>query len=247
MKKKILVVSIVLCLILSFNISAFAAEDTNYEAVFTAKEKMQDNFDASDIENMFAGLQPGDERTFEVTLRNDHKDSTDWYMENKVIQTLEEQVAAAKNFGGAAYTYKLTYDGNVIYDSTRVGGEDNAGDYNQEGLYGATENLEEWFYLDTLKNGETGKVAFTVGLDGETQANAYQDTLAQVALRFAVELNETPTTPSTPPTPSNNIVKTGDETQLSPMIIMAAVSGLVLLLLAIYGMKIRRDQKKEVQ
>ena len=246
MKKKFLVVSIVLCLILSLHISAFAAEEKEYEAVFTAQEKMTDNFDASDIENMFAGLQPGDSKTFEVTIKNDHKDSTDWYMENSVIKTLEEQVEAAKNFGGAAYEYQLTYNDKVIYDSSKVGGEEDS-QYNEEGLHGATENLEEWFYLDTLKNGQTGKVALRVGLDGETQANAYQDTLAQVALRFAVELNETPTPSPTPPTPPNNIVKTGDDTQLSPMIIMAAVSGLVLLLLAIYGVKIRRDQKKEVQ
>lgn len=243
MKKKFLVVSIMLCLVLSLHVSAFAAEEKTYEATFTAKEKMEDNFNSSDIENTFAGLQPGDSKTFEVTIRNDHKNDTDWYMENSVIKTLEEQVEAAKNFGGAAYEYKLTYNGNVIYDSSKVGGEENS-QYNDEGLHGATENLEEWFYLDTLKNGATGKVALTVGLDGETQANAYQDTLAQVALRFAVELKETP---DTPPTPPNNVVKTGDDTQLSPMIIMAAASGLVLLLLAIYGMKLRRDQKKEVQ
>ena len=242
MKKKLLILSFALCLILSFHISAFAAEDSSdWYAHFTAQGRMDDNFSKKDINDVFAHLQPGDERTFTVTIRNDHKDSTDWYMENEIIKTLEQATAAAKATGTGGYTYLLKYNDREIFNSETVGGE------GSEGLHGATDNLEEWFYLDSLKNGDKGTVTLTVGLDGETQGNAYQDTLAQVALRFAVELNETPTTPNTPPTPSNNIVKTGDETQLSPMIIMAGISGLVLLLLAIYGVKVRKDQKKGVQ
>ena len=200
---------------------------------------MDDNFNQKDINDTFAHLQPGDERTFTVTIRNDHKDSTDWYMENEIIKSLEQATESAKATGTGGYTYLLKYNDREIFNSETVGGE------GSEGLHGATDNLEEWFYLDSLTKGKSGTITLKVGLDGETQGNAYEDTAAQLALRFAVELNETPTTPDNPPTPTN-VVKTGDETQLSPMIIMAAVSGLILLLLAIYGVKIRRDQKKEV-
>ena len=55
-----------------------------------------------------------------------------------------------------------------------------------------------FFSLDTLEPGENGTVNLTVGLDGESQGNIYQDTLAKLMMNFAVEDNSNPTTPNPP-------------------------------------------------
>ena len=44
--------------------------------------------------------------------------------------------------------------------------------------------MEDYFYLDRLDKNETGTVELEVGLEGETQGNAYQNTLAKLQLNF---------------------------------------------------------------
>ena len=160
---------------------------------------------------------------------------------------------------GGAYTYKLTYKNSksgeekLLFSSETVGGEDvsEAG----EGLHEATDALEEWFYLDTLSTDEGGVLTLRVALDGETQGNDYQDTLAELQMQFAVELREPeihgnpPDEPKKPSKPSKSgkttksKVKTGDYTNYIPYLVAAAVSGLALLLLAIYSLRERRRQR----
>ena len=72
----------------------------------------------------------------------------------------------------------------MLYSSETVGGEDTAGG---EGLHQATGALEDYFYLGRLESGEEGRVLLTVELEGETQGNDYQDTLARLQMNFAVE------------------------------------------------------------
>ena len=100
------------------------------------------------------------------------------------------------------YSYILTFVGpdgkeDTIYSSTSVGGEKEttAG----KGLNEATNSLDKFFYLKTLEPGEGGSVKLLVGLDGESQGNIYQDTLAKLMMNFAVEDNSDPTL-SNPPT-----------------------------------------------
>ena len=84
----------------------------------------------------------------------------------------------------------------VIYDSTSDNTEHVnfvGGDYGFEdriGLHEATDNLEEFFFLDTLNSGESGVVTLTVSLEGETQGNIYQNTAARIQMNFAVELKD---------------------------------------------------------
>ena len=126
-----------------------------------------------------------------------------------------------------------------------------------EGLHEATDALEEWFYLDTLAKDQGGVLTLRVALDGETQGNDYQDTLAELQMQFAVELRkprkeEPPVEPDKPGTKKKSggksstrtkVVKTGDYTNYIPYLIAAGVSGLALLLLAFYGMRERRRQR----
>ncbi len=157
--------------------------------------KMTDTFNKGDVEDVLSHMQPGDSAMFQVSLKNDYPETTRWYMENKVISSLEDSAAAANKAGGA-YGYELSYtdaSGNskTLFESDTVGGTV----YVDEALQGLkevpnSENVEEdnFFYLGDLDAGKGGSVTLKVELDGETLRDAYQDTAAELKMRFAVEI-----------------------------------------------------------
>ena len=243
---------------------------SDWAVSFTQDKEMVSNFKTSDLDDVIYGLQPGDEAVLTLKLTNQNSVTTDWYMTNKVLYSLEDR-SKDKATAGGAYTYRLVYtnpDGEerVLYDSDKVGGDDvsPAG----EGLKEATDALEDYFYLDTLATGKSGKVDLTVALDGETQGNDYQDTLADLQMNFAVELsNEETTTTATSTTGSSTtttgasttttrsnsttstsrsttVVRTGDQNDLFPYFLAAGISGAVLMVLACYGVYRRRKDKE---
>ena len=102
----------------------------DWNVSFTDEEKMVSSFKTNDLDDTIYGLQPGDNAIIEINLKNKNKASTDWYMTNEVLYSLEDRSTNAAT-GGGAYTYRLTYtdmDGEVttLFDSDTVGGE-NAG------------------------------------------------------------------------------------------------------------------------
>lgn len=215
---------------------------TGWDVTFNSNARMQDNFSDTKWADDIRSLQPGDDITFTVALHHKHPTSADWYMSNEVLKSLEEGVAA-----GSAYGYYLTYTNpkgttRVLYDSERVGGDDT------EGLLDATSALDEYFYLDNLSQNDDAHVDLVVSLDGETEGNAYFDTLAQLRMRFAVELNSStktndPNPPSSTTTSTRTMVRTGDDTDLFPFFVAMAVSGALLMVLA--GDSVRRRKKEE--
>lgn len=265
MKTKIFRSILAVGLACMLSVSAFAEDLTsqvknNWTVTFTSAAKMESTFKNEEINDSIANMQPGDSVKFRIDLKNDNSAETEWYMKNTILQSLEDSNKAA---GGGAYTYILTYtapDGtsDTLYNSDTVGGESKAG----EGLHQATNALKDYFKLGNLKNGQTGTVNLEIKLDGETQGNAYQETLAKLQMEFAVELtqNNTSTSGNNPNTPSNNtpstpssssrstnVVHTGDDTNLMPFIIAAGVSGVLFLLLALYGVRERKKEKKGEQ
>ena len=197
-------------------------------------DEMESNFRSYQIQEEVANIQPGDSVIFTVDLKNQSDITTDWYMTNEVLRTLEESNDCAE---GGAYTYILTYvdtEGkeNILYTSEVVGGEEDI-TLEGEGLHQATNNLEEYFFLDRLQAGEGGYVSLFVMLDGETQGNDYQDTLARLQINFAVEkvLTETITNyvTVTETVVITNAVKTGDESPIVLFSVLTLVCGIVLL------------------
>ncbi|MBR3318505.1 MAG: hypothetical protein IKG21_11870 [Atopobiaceae bacterium] len=148
--------------------------------------RVVDNYSVNEFADDVSQLQPGDDIMFTVEVRQTNETPADWYISNEVLKSLEE--GAAK---GSAYGYTLAYEGpdgkQTLYDSESVGGKDS------KGLFDATNAMDDYFYLGTLAKGETGKVTLNVVLDGETEGNDYFDTLAQLALKFAVEPQVNPT------------------------------------------------------
>ena len=85
-----------------------------------------------------------------------------------------------------------------------------------------------------MNPGGSGTVTLYVALDGESQDNRYQDTAAMLQLRFAVEVVPT------------QLIVTGDNpVKLSPVYIGMAISGVVVLLLAIDGAVRNARKRKE--
>lgn len=269
MVKKFLSFALLAGMVFSMTMTAYAEdisyEDQDWKVYFTSKKKMETNFDLKELETKIMELQPGDTLTFSMDLENQNKTTTNWYLKNEVLKSLEEQSSA----NGGAYDYTLTYTDpenvtDVVFSSDTVGGEANTGGV---GLHGATATLDDFFYLDTLKKGEKGSVTLSVGLDGETQGNSYQSTLANLSLRFGVELNQSSRRPGTntvvkrhvtntinnvvtePAAPasdasSTGVVQTGDGTEIIPYVVTAGVSGILLLFLALYGRNERRKEKE---
>ncbi len=217
-----------------------------WQVSFTEEEGMVSNFGAAQMDDAVSGLQPGDSITFRLALRNDSGEATDWYMTNKVLYSLEDRSANSGTSGGA-YTYMLTYtdkagEEKVLFSSDTVGGD--ALSAAGEGLHAATGALEDFFYLDSLGAGQAGGITLVVALDGETQGNDYQDTLADLQMNFAVELRTPPTTVEESETRQRTqIVRTSDETRLGPFFAAMGVSGGLLLALAVYSLAQGRKEK----
>lgn len=240
----------------------------NWNVSFTSEKAMSSSFSTADINDVVGGMQPGDNVIITLNLKNENPTSTDWYMQNEVLYSLEDRSANSQT-GGGAYTYRLIYtdkDGevNVLFDSDTVGGElgETVNDTisRMEGLHGATSALKDYFYLDTIHNGEGGTITLEVALDGETQGNHYQDTLADLQMEFAVELRDDlpdRPEPGNPPEEVNDenptppggrgtdIVKTSDDSQLPLLMGISGITGLILLAYCIYCFREHRKGKKE--
>lgn len=256
MRRKIWKLLLAVSLLVSMPMTVYAETsygNSDWAVTFTKDKKMESNFKTSDLNDVIYGIQPGDNVIINLALKNENDSATDWYMTNEVLYSLEDR-SANQATGGGVYTYKLNYTGpdgveEVLFDSDTVGGENSSGA--GEGLHQATDALEDYFYLDTLKNGESGKIMLEVALDGDTQGNDYQNTLADLQMNFAVELNTTATdTPDSNPGPNSNpgtrrdIVKTGDEMFLTQFITVACVTGILLLLFAFYAWTERKKEQE---
>ncbi len=243
-------IAFLLCFVLTGALSVSARAESfaggdGWQVAFTETHEMDSTFRTAELDDAVSGLQPGDDITFQLTLRNDSELGTDWYMTNRVLYSLEDRSSNAATSGGA-YSYYLSYadaEGaeRVLFSSDTVGGEhaSAAG----EGLHEATNALQDFFYLDTLASGETGHITLRVALEGETQGNDYQDTLADLAMNFAVELKDNGPEPGTP----RIIVQTGDRRNLLPYYAAMTVSGILLLILAIGNVRRRVKAKRKEQ
>ena len=234
MKKKILCLAMMVMMVIGTTMTANAEDfksSANWLASFTG-DKIESNFSTAALADEILQILPGDTITLEVGIQNSSEEETDWYMTNQVLETLEESKDSAE---GGAYTYILTYIGSdgtetVLYSSETVGGEGTVAD-DLEGLHQATDSLEDYFFLERLDQAEKGTVRLFVELDGETQGNDYQDTLARLQMNFAVEKVAGPV-----------VVQTGDAANMMMYSAIAFGSGLVLLILAIMNGKRREEE-----
>lgn len=254
MRKKLLCLVMGLVLVAGSSLTV-SAEDYQGASGWLADfngSAINSNFSRADVADEFNRVQPGDSVEMNVTVHNSDSSQTDWYMTNEIVQTLEDARASAE---GGAYSYRLIYtDGagaqTVLYDSDTVGGETAAGGL--EGLHEIAGSTEQYFYLDRLGSGESGRVTLWVQVDGETQGNGYQLTLAELRLNFAVEevpeaqvrteVHHRVNTINEGNVRVVTTVQTGDTAQLMLWSSLALGCGLVLLFAGLYTWK--RNRRK---
>lgn len=131
MKKKVLCLAMALVMLAGGSLTAHAEElkgQDGWRAEFNGK-KIVSNFDSGTLADEAGNVQPGDSITLKVEIKNSDTGSTDWYMTNEAIQSLEDAADVAQ---GGAYSYRLAYKGPKgqeieIYNSENVGGESTTG------------------------------------------------------------------------------------------------------------------------
>lgn len=241
------------CAVLPVHADEFTGGE-GWRVTFTAENEMATNFTETDIVDAVSGLQPGDSITFTVELKNENPATASWYMANKVLSSLEDSSKTNTTKGGA-YTYNLTYwnqqgEEEVLFDSDTLGGDGENVDAAGVGLRAASSSLENFFFLDTLVTGQEGKITLRIMLDGETQGNAYQNTLADLQMNFAVELAQPvvrvdDVVQDDVTSRRTTVVRTSDDTNLVPYFIAMGVSGVLVLGLGVYSLRQSKKEKKE--
>ena len=230
----------------------YPEKDPGWYVTYTTLGTWNSNITSGRIAHTLSLMEPGDEVIYKITVKNENAKTTYWYLQNKVIESLEDGAAAA----GGAYTYRLSYTDNktkketVYVDSSSIGGE--ADSPAGVGLHQATYGIEEeWLYMDALASGESGVVTLQIKLDGETFGSEYMGVGGESAeptlsLQFAVELEA-----SAVPGGGGGggywgvgSAKTGDDTPIALYLTLAA-AGVAILLALIFGLKRRRRADEE--
>ena len=217
----------------------------DWNVTFTRDAKMETNFNPNAITETVNNMQPGDTAEISINLKNNNSQATNWYMLNQIISSLEDAVTSAE---GGAYSYDLKYispsnQTTTLFSSEAVGGGDDVDI--REGLNEINGGLDNYFLLGELANGQSGKVELAVALEGESQGNNYQDTLADLSMEFAVELVDS--TPDRNPHYAS-LLQTGDEFLNNlPIYLCVAGLGLLILIIAIIGRRKKKQNEEGVQ
>ena len=219
---------------------------------------------SANIVKELTGMQPGDSAKFTVIMYEKCDKSADWYMKNKVLESMEKSLRS-----GGSYSYKLTYtnpkgEQKVIITNEVVSGDTGSG--STEGLFDATEATGEYFFLDTLAPQAKAMMTLEVAIDGETHGNTYFDSDAQIQLQFAAEPTDKPGTPGDvtqidqpkkkdeqqspqqPPQPTpqktaeKQLSQTGDTIAIGALVVVALVAAGVLVGV---GVRQRRQKRNE--
>ena len=208
--------------------------DTKSEVVFTADSKLESTFHDNVVDDMISEyLEPGDTAIFTIELKNANAESVDFWMDQRTIDSLESWGNDELRKGGG-YTYLLTYDGpggaRTLYSSLQVAGEDFQ-ENTDSSMKVKKIDEDSYVYLDTYATGQGGVLTLQVSLDGESQGNDYQATLANLAMSFAVEQN-------------GEVIKTGDTNNALPYFIVMTAAGLVILVIVIVLFRNRRKNRR---
>lgn len=203
-------------------------------------KKIVSDFSSKDFAAAQKNLQPGDSLRYVITYKNNSDDVVDFYMRNKVLETLEEKKDAAENGG---YTYVLKNSGpngdTVLFSNDEVGG-DYTPKETLEGLLQATNATGKFFFIQELKPGKSAKTILRVGFDGETEVNDYMNTEGSLLVQYAVEKKHTKKKVKTVVSKT----RTGDTTQIILFVCLMAAAVIVGLIAIIMWRRDRRRAEK---
>ena len=213
--RNLLLILTVVTLMMSPIVTAFAAGTVTYDG--DAKKFIFEpgsEYSPTDLFSDFKGVMPGDSIIQKVEIKND--------VSNNVKIRLYIRSLGAKE-GSEDFLSKLNLRVSQNGDSNLF---DAPADQSAQ--------LTEWVYLGTFYSG--AGIDLDVTLDVPTElGNQYQEAVGYLEWQFKVE--ELPVEPDDPKPP-----QTGDTTNSTPYIVLASVSGLVLIFFLALGQ--RRKQEK---
>lgn len=200
-----------------------------------------EDFHDDTIATSISGLEPGDDVTFLVEFKNKYKDTTYWYMNSDVLQTLEESFDRTQNGG---YTFRLTHikpngERQVLFSNEEVGGDTKVA--GMEGLHQATNATKEWFFIQKLKPKQKAYTELYVKFDGETEVNDYMDTYGKLKVAYAVELENAGKTTNK----VSGATSTGDDSNLLMLIAIMTLAALLALLTIMSWLRDRKEGEQE--
>ena len=213
--RNLLLILTVVTLMMSSTVTAFATGTVTYDG--NAKKFIFEpgsKYSPTDLFSDFKGVMPGDSITQKVFIKND--------VANDVKIRLYIRSLGAKE-GSEDFLSKLNLRVSQNGDSNLF---DAPADQSAQ--------LTEWVYLGTFYSG--AEIDLDVTLDVPTElGNEYQEAVGYLEWQFKVE--ELPVEPDDPKPP-----QTGDTTNSTHYIVLASVSGLVLIFFLALGQ--RRKQEK---
>ena len=226
MKKKMLIVT-GLCMAMLGSISSVHAYDESPLISFDgdAANYFEFNTDQDDLTENFEGMFPGETRSETFTLVNNDKREMKFYLNTEVLKDLTD------TNNHAVYDISFARDGEVFYDGT-IGDEGTLVDLSNQ-------SMGENMLIATLNENESSVITMSIGIDGDSMGNVYQDAATQLQFVFSVQYDD-------PVVPEPTIVKkfvqavrTGDYTTLAPYVL-----GLVAAVAVIIGLIVTRKKRQ---
>ena len=222
--KKLCALLVMLSLFIPSVNSVFAADDSIITFDGDAEDFiLPENNEVFNLE----GINPGETRSYTLTLVNDDYREMNFYMSSRIVNEL----ANVSSSGTAAFDFNFKIDGVDLFDGL-VGGEDNVGE----------KMMEDDILIATLAQGEKAVLEMSVRADGDTLDNTYQNATGLVQYTFSVEYDDEVTAPQQVINRIVKNVKTGDPTTLS---VFGALLGGSLV--GIVYLFVTRRKKEEAQ
>lgn len=197
-----------------------------------------------------ADMDPGEERTGTITLRNNDDNEMRFYISGEVAYNIAEEGDKL-----AVYEIMLEKNNREFYHGI-IGSKENK---NQNNTDLGLEYLEDTTLLADLKKGESVQVAIKIVLDGDSTGNSYQDKQGEIQLKINAEYKDDNKPPEDNNQPKDNnhpknnnqknstktiikAAKTGDYTNVIPYITVGTISLIVIILL--FRAKKAREEKE---
>jgi hypothetical protein len=248
-RTKLFTLLLTLTIVLTMSWMVFADDYTAEGGTYTYNGSDIELTEGQTISEAVDQLEPGDTVRITLTYTNNSPYTTEWYMENTVLKTLEEEAGMD---GG--YTYVLSNIGpdgkeTTIFDTKEkaVGGAERKGGTGLEQATNATEGelySQDYFFIQELKANESGNTVLTVGLDGETLANIYETRDARIQIGYAVEQQESGETVYRH-IKGKSSINTGDTTDILGPAAVFLGAFLMLIIAIISYKKDRKDGENE--